>query len=427
MVEERIRKKSLDNLERFREVISNELFIYKKIKKKTKQGKKERTLIYQPYNQMITCIIRIRETSQYINELVLRKENSCGEAFDFYELINCISIIQGCVNSLFDCLSMNLDKEYGSTKIFTKSNSKNVGDIKFFKFIRSATSVHPEETTRYNKITTVEHEFYPYATWGVSPIILPFMKDAPKGFDIVICSWNSRPSCRNKHYYLYLEEFYEFANHLVDMVSRLIPGVEQIIEEQKEKIRCKRLKTYDQFESEKEYCLYLRKRLEKYKKGKYEFPDGGLLIASHIFENDLLCDEFKLYILDKVIELSEQMTKDITEISYCDVTDELSLYDIIKNYKTASAPNYIAEKFDSYLEREAKYEIEAKEFKPFRTSFREVSSIDDFNDAEWSINLLCQLNDFYDISKLQRAFSFTDFYEITLETIWRNLKEAGKI
>lgn len=44
---------------------------------------------------------------------------------------------------------------------------KRKGDIAFFKFIRSASSVHLEKTDRHPGLTKAKHEFYPYAIWEI--------------------------------------------------------------------------------------------------------------------------------------------------------------------------------------------------------------------------------------------------------------------
>ncbi len=51
-----------------------------------------------------------------------------------------------------------------------------------------------------------------------------------------------------------------------------------------------------------------------------------------------------------------------------------------------------------------------------------------YDDAEWAANiLLTRVNGFHDIEKLKKAYSFSDLYEITLEPIWKRIKELGKL
>lgn len=122
-------KINTDPLESFVELTSNSLFIKKKIRFKRRGS--QSSLSIQPHNMICTCELRIRETSNYLNNLQLRRQNDCGEAFSFYEVVNCISIILGCTEALFFCLGKHLDQEYGKEKFFAKSNRKRKGDIAF--------------------------------------------------------------------------------------------------------------------------------------------------------------------------------------------------------------------------------------------------------------------------------------------------------
>lgn len=86
----------LTEFEKIVELLNQKPFTFK-----TKTIKDKKKIKYQYYNQLATCIIRIRETVNYINSKELKYENACGQAFDFYELVNCISIVEGCVESIF--------------------------------------------------------------------------------------------------------------------------------------------------------------------------------------------------------------------------------------------------------------------------------------------------------------------------------------
>ena len=85
----------LTEFEKIVELLNQKPFTFK-----TKTIKDKKKIKYQYYNQLATCIIRIRETVNYINSKELKYENACGQAFDFYELVNCISIVEGCVESI---------------------------------------------------------------------------------------------------------------------------------------------------------------------------------------------------------------------------------------------------------------------------------------------------------------------------------------
>lgn len=406
----------LEPLESFNELARNALFSSKKMRVQESKGRK--SVFILPNNLISTCIIRIRETSEYINSFVFRKQNEFGEAFDFYETMNCISIVHGCVDSLFRCFNLDLESEYGKKKIFVKSNKKRTTDIVFFKFIRSASSAHPQETTGHKKCRKHKREYYPYALWR-GPIDSLDERE-PKDFDVKLVSWDSNPNCYGHPYFLYLNEFFEFADYLVSLLSKLNPYVQAIIDEQKEKIRCKRLKCPKSFQNRSEYCLYLRKRLKNRAQREDEFSDGGLLIASHILSNALLGKEFKNYIFKRVQRVAKQMSQDVTRIGYQDIYEGLYLYDVIKGLNVFEG-DYVSEKFHEYLERETLREIENKDFKSFKPVLNPKKN--HFSNPEWAARLvLWRIPNFYDPKQIYDADSYADLFEITLERIWLKKK-----
>ena len=62
----------LDSLESFSVLTSNDLFSKRYFLVENKKTKKKKKV--QPYNQIATCVVRIKETSEYIQEL-LSKSN----------------------------------------------------------------------------------------------------------------------------------------------------------------------------------------------------------------------------------------------------------------------------------------------------------------------------------------------------------------
>ena len=112
-----IEKIIADKLEEFAELTSHVSIVYRKATTKDR-NKKER--IYFSHNQVATCLIRTRETVKYINSLELKRENQFGQAFNFYEFVNCCSIVFECINSLFDIFNKDLKEIYGKEKVFIK-------------------------------------------------------------------------------------------------------------------------------------------------------------------------------------------------------------------------------------------------------------------------------------------------------------------
>lgn len=392
-------------LNEFNEIInSNELFCRKTINKKINN----KNYRYQYFNQLCTCIIRIIETSDYLERFEFSQDNSFGQAFDFYEFMNCLWIIYECSENLFAIFGLKLENYINSIHCFVKSDPLKFKDIIFFKFIRSATSAHPSETTRYSNITNRKLEVYPYALWRKSSIFSNEGGDS----DIELLGWSSSTKCRYKRYYLHIEEFYHFINCVTNAIANLIPIANKIIEDNIEKLRCKKLKEVKEFNDYHGYLLYLRNRIKKLMYNG-EFPDGGLLLANHLLQNKLITNKFKKYIKVRIEILRKQMLKDITEISYNDIFDELSLYKVIKN--STNEANYISEKFNDYLRHETLNEIKSDLFLPY---IKDLDGTPQEN-ARYAVTLLERVYEvLYKEDEVCEMMSYADIYELTLQSIY---------
>lgn len=399
-------------LNKLNELFSQNSYFLKSIKK-VNRSKKSKGFTYQYYNQLCVCIIRIRETSKYLEEFKFRKINDCGQAFDFYEFINCISIIEGCIESMFKVFDMDLSSYFKGKRIFKISNRKKTGDLAFFKFIRSATSVHPAETTSHNKQTGHKFEVYPYAIW--SGCTFDFFGERPKNTDIELISFNCKTKGAYKRYYLSINEFYCFIDEMLESLAYLVPVVDSLAYSYKEKLCCKTLKYEKQFMKYSDYLKYLRDRLKK-KNDDVEFADGGLLIAAHIIDNILITDDFKNYIKKRVVNLRKFMLSDIKVISFDDIFDELSLYDILRNVNEGE---YTSEKFHDYLHKEAIAEIETGNEISFKKFLRYEENNTNYSNAEWSVIQLLKFKDIIYINDgFDKAVTYADLYELTLEAIY---------
>lgn len=275
--------------------------------------------------------------------------------------------------------------------------------------------MHPAETTKHNKVTKHKFEVYPYATW-CNPNIDIFNKKKPKEADIELLSWNCKTNGNYKRYYLVINEFYGFINNLLESVSKIIPYAENIVENYKEKIRCKRLKKFTDFPNWSEYCLYLRKRIHS-KLTDEEYPDGGLLLASHILSNELIGNEFKEYIKERIKIITEKMMSDIELIDYDEIFSDLHLTLILEG----SNSNYIAEKFHNYLYKETLSEIEENDYKPFKQNIRYEEDNCDYLNEEWSVILLLKSENKIINKAINKSVTYCDLYELLLEVIYKKL------
>lgn len=373
---------------------------------------------YQYYNATAASIIRIRETSKYLENFKFRKDNDFKQAFDFYEFINCISIVFECMNELFSIYNLKLCEEYKKTniKVFKLSNRTKQDDITFFKFIRSASAVHPVDTTRYyEKINKNKIEVFPYALWIEHNVFAKMRKNYFKEADIELLSWSGKTSCKYNYYYLVIDEFNGFLRQLLELIEVVYDKATLITKNYEEKIRCKRLKNEDDFNSYAEYLLYLKNRL-KVISNKYECPDGGLLIASHIVNNSLISDDFKNYVKLQVKNLEQKMKTDITSIGYDDIFEDINIKYIMK--KSDRKKSYRCEKFYDYLKSRVENEILSSNFECYRDYLKEK----DYNKLQigpYAIYLILEVKDnIFSFVDVDKAETFSDFYEMTLEEVY---------
>jgi len=391
-----------------------------------KKSKDKKLRKFEYYNLLCTCILRIRETSRYLMNYSFRQENVCGQAFDFYEFINCLSIIYSCSESLLEIFNFNLKDDFKGKQYFIKSNRTRESDYKFFKFIRSAAVAHPDNTTNYPKISKRNNEIYPYAVW--TSRVFDFLKsEREKDSDISLLSWASSERSQYKRYYLYIDEFFAFINAVVEDINKAVPIVNEIIETFKNKHRCKRLKKESSFNDYHDYLMYLRKRILSLNTDKYEYPDGGILLADHIISNPIISANFKNYLKRRIKKLEKMMIDNFDEIGFDFIFDELNLYEVIKN--ECDNPFYVDEKFNRYLKREANLEIENGKFYKFIPDLAKYR--DDprsGNDAFWAVYKLFSCDSFlykYKNHSNYEELSYADIYEMSLELIFE-LATKGK-
>lgn len=411
-------KINLSYLEAISELVSEnyDAFAHAYSFRKSKDKKQHK---FEYYNLLCTCILRIRETSKYLVNYSFRQENVCGQAFDFYEFINCLSIIFSCSESLSNIFKASLKDTFNRKCYFLKSNRTKASDYNFFKFVRSAAVAHPDNTTNYPKISKRNNEIYPYAVWTSK--VFDFLKtEKDKNSDISLLSWASSEKSQYKRYYLYIDEFYAFINAVVESLNKVIPQINSIIDDFKNRHRCKRLKKESDFNSYHEYLMYLRKRLLSLNTNKYEFPDGGVLLADHVIANPIIGNAFKEYIKNRIEVLTKMMIENFEEIGFDFIFDELNLYEVIK--KECENSGSANEKFYRYLKREAIYEIENDEYNKFMPDlviYRDNPQSG--SDAFWAVYKLFSCDQFINKYKSYANYadlSYTDIYEMALELIY---------
>ena len=403
----------LTEFEKIEKLLNQKPFTFKaktiNVKKKIK---------YQYYNQLATCIIRIRETVAYINSKELKYNNNCGQAFDFYELVNCISIIEGCVESIFFIFNINFKEHYfAKNVVFKLSNKTRLNDLDFFKFIRSASSVHPSKTTSYRGKTKRLNEVFPYAIWIKKGIY--FDDERPSDCDLELCSWSSRTSSRTNHYHIKTSEFYVFTQFVVDKIEELLPIIKSIRNDYVKKICFKRIKEPKDFNNYSDYLLYLYNRLRKIN-GSDDFYGAGIVITIGIMKNNLISDEFKEYIKSQIPKITKAIRSNPENICEVDIFEDLSVYECFSKINKERA-SYVNEKYWDYLYKEAKREIISAK----KQLIKESENTHE-NDAYYVYTLLSSsMKELFKNNELEVAKCYEDLFELTLQAVyyyWKNSK-----
>ena len=380
---------------------------------------KKRRRRFEYYNLLCTCILRIRETAHYVCTYKFKQQNTCKQAFDFYEFINCLSIIFGCTESLLNIFGFKLKDSLAKKSCFLRSNITKQSDYSFFKFIRSAAVAHPDNTSHYSKISKRNNEIYPYAVWTQCSFDL-LLSSKNKDADISLLSWASSERSQYKRYYLYINEFFCFINAVMNSISLVIAPVNTVVQQYKEKHRCKRLKNESDFNNYHEYLVYLRSRFVKLNTHKYEILDGGVALADHIISNTIITNAFKNYLKTRVKSLREMMIHNFDEIGFDTIFDELNLMNVIRNQ--CNDPSYVDQKFHDFLKREAICEIENNKFPcAFNDFVKYGKDPQSGNAAFWAVYKLFSCDIFFNKFKSYdnyKDFSYADIYEISLETIF---------
>ena len=399
-------------LEQLNDLVSSSHCYAKKIIVLPKGGKTGKVKKFQALNPICTAIIRIRETTKYIIQLKLKHDNICGQAFDFYELLDCISIVEGCIESLFQIIAgKQLSQECQEKNIFTKHGlPKRFDDLGYFKFIRSAAAVHPVKTDKFSKKTIFTNEFYPYALWIDTPVH-KFINQAPDSADLVLKTWNSKSRSLGSKYFLYSHEFYDFLKLLLSKIKILLTCAKEDVKKYNQSLNLKKLKEPSDFRKYSDYLRYLQERIVKRLAHK-DCNDGGLLILSHLFDNPLIGIDFKNELKNHVEEVKNIATTNILEIEYTDVFDWI---DIGKIFTKAGAPqpSYVAEKFSDYLYKEIISEIKCNHFK-FIPKYFPISEEHGNSFFVWSL-LNRQLRNLFKNGELEKCKTYADLYELTLE------------
>ena len=136
---------------KLRDTINSEQEISTKKRQTLRINKKEKE--YPAWSLMCAIMDRIDDTVDYLNQLKLNTGKYPKSAFDFFDFMNQSSVMIDCIEIMAKIYEVSFDNENQSTEIFGEKGDNGKGtDKKYFDYLRSLCSVHPVETSYYDKM-----------------------------------------------------------------------------------------------------------------------------------------------------------------------------------------------------------------------------------------------------------------------------------
>ena len=219
------------------------------IKKECKTGDAS----YDAWNRICVCMDRIDDTVDYLNLIELGKCKSTRAAFDFYEYINCCSLLIECIESLCKIFKVNkVDYIYEGNKNFKSKGT----DSDYFKYIRSLAVVHPVKTNKYHSFIPDNAIFQcsPFVTW-VSPLISPLKKEQ---YDLDLAVYSSNNGDKTDWIHLRIDEFDEYITAWINVISDIIIAIDNYNDDYIQKYKSIKIKQRGDFTDIIDYINYLK-------------------------------------------------------------------------------------------------------------------------------------------------------------------------
>ena len=202
----------------------------------------------------IVCAImdRIKDTCEYLNTLELNTGEYTRSAFDFINFINNAKVIVDCVNDFANVYDVSFKNENKSTEIFKQIGKKGQGtDLKYFRYIRSLCSVHPNDTSRHSEYQDNDFECSPFVLWNNGI----YSDDN----DIHIVVYTSEVDKFPKNINMKIKDIFNFINYRYGLIKKIISAIESYQKEIIAQFKNRRINQPEEFKNYIEYLEYLKK------------------------------------------------------------------------------------------------------------------------------------------------------------------------
>jgi len=189
--------------------------------------------IYKKYwNTICSCMSRIEDIAQYLNNKRLGASVNYRCAFDFIEFISQAAVLIDCVDHLsFIITDTHIESIKHSTffkhKVMSEDYEVNSEtdeklDKRYFEYIRSLSSLHPANTGHFkNEFQRFQSEVSPFITWSC------FMPK--KRGDLSLMFYDNGEVSEFNSIPLFIDEFFKYIQWVYSQLDRLTDGWKSLI------------------------------------------------------------------------------------------------------------------------------------------------------------------------------------------------------
>ena len=243
-----------DLVEQFNESLDAEEHISGQLSFTGEYFKKKKYRGLNAWDCICSCVNRIRDTVDYLNDQVLGQELKYRSAFDFVNFINNAAVVIDSVDMLANILGVDLLEEDSRTAAFNQVGKDGKGsDKKYFEFIRSLCAVHPVETDRHARYQNSKVVSCPFISW-VRGTILETAWDCDLHANAFVNesnSWGDSICIR-------IDQVFAYVKYRYSLLNKIGVALEKYQQEVIERFRCSPIPDRYPDEDELEYINRLK-------------------------------------------------------------------------------------------------------------------------------------------------------------------------
>lgn len=207
------------------------------------------------WNSICSIMDRVDDLVIYLNQKELDNGVWKNCAFDFFEFIEQAGVLVSCIDQAFNIYGVN-QPEHGIIFKSKRINNNNLSlkninnlDNQYFKYIRSLSSVHPDDTSFHRDFQEASFEVSPYVVWNKGA----FRLNNPD-VDLVITTYNNETDDFLVNKGIYIDELFNFIKFKYYSLNYLSMKIKLYYNSVIRDFRCNKIKKEREFNN---YILYL--------------------------------------------------------------------------------------------------------------------------------------------------------------------------